>query len=167
MCCSHYWLLDGLWNHCTTLLQLSLGLYTVWHTCSALERSKCLLASLHLSQICLIRNIYVWIGVVGKQLLKCLNRDLGLLVGFNSSLPNLLGTERLCCCWGGDGKNCVLETVPMSKTMCAYWNREYNNKYLRSSEIQISLLKELLAYACDYMSRCISTYQSLNKGWGQ
>ena len=31
-------------------------------------------------------DIYVWI-VLGKQLLKCLNRDLGLLVGFNSSLP--------------------------------------------------------------------------------
>ena len=27
--------------------------------------------------------------VLGKQLLKCLNRDLGLFVGFNSSLPQL------------------------------------------------------------------------------
>ena len=44
------------------------------------------------------RDLKAWDIPSGKQLLKCLNRDLGLLVGFNSSLPNLLGTERLCCC---------------------------------------------------------------------
>jgi hypothetical protein len=34
-------------------------------------------------------EIFVWIGVFGKQLLTCLNHDQGLMLGFNSSLPQL------------------------------------------------------------------------------
>jgi hypothetical protein len=35
-------------------------------------------------------EIFVWIGVLGKQLLTCLNRDKGLMLGSTLAYPNVL-----------------------------------------------------------------------------